>query len=468
MHRYIDKCQKKIIFQRINTEYLRLYHMLLYLADNDEKNDWRKRANEVVKGFINNKVIRERKHTPNLGWYVICIYYRVQYILATNKRIMCLLFVFFVIRFLIYLLLSGYSWNKVSEAFFRESLRRQVFHYLVLKEKKAERPSHFNDDNSHYSIDDHDDLLSVGSTPRPTDFARAAYYSPSGPGSFFPREEEIQNENMDDSARYSPELAYLGDPTDEVSLHYRLFRTFEVTKMSGRICLFQIYFLQMVSGSGNEDRKDEEDQEYVKAALQKEELQIYNASLGFPTSMVRSELVDEFKKILAVNDYEGLLFRMQLFYTPKQMNIFLRNAVREAIKKDIVKGFDFDLLEGSRKPEDDTEFDILKDAVTDEELYREWSKLWEEARTTHAGLRDRYPEAVQRWKDIAAASKAKKAESSSPSKRRSTDMKQFNRPGKPIQPTSPRLSHKQRRNKQNEVLEKMIGIADRGSGGAHI
>jgi hypothetical protein len=384
--------------------------------------------------------------------------------------------------------LSRYSWNDVSEAFFHESLQRQVFHYLVPKENKAERPRQFHDDNSHYSIDDHDDLLSVGSTPRAADGVRAPYCSPSGPSAFFPHE-DIQNENLDDSARFSPELAYLGDAADEISMHYRLFRTFEVTKMSGRICLFQIYFLQMVSGNRDalEDGNTDDDHLHSKITSQKEDLQIYNASLGFPTSMVRSELVDEFKKIVAVNDYEGLLFRMQLLYTPKQLNIFLRNAVRNAIKYDVVKGFDFELLEGSRKPEDPKEFDIthatdhLSDDGTDVQsstkLYREWSKLWKEARTTHQNLHDRYPDYVQRWTNITVESKSKKANDSSPARRQATDNMHRDRSGTHMNPISPKINRKQRRYQNNQVLESIVqngtspaafarstvGIADRFS-----
>jgi hypothetical protein len=42
--------------------------MLLYLADNDPSNNWRKIANDKVLSFIKKPHMRDRKATPNLGW----------------------------------------------------------------------------------------------------------------------------------------------------------------------------------------------------------------------------------------------------------------------------------------------------------------------------------------------------------------------------------------------------------------
>ena len=117
--------------------------------------------------------------------------------------------------------------------FFEESLLRQV-HWFVNESAKSSSKNRFpttpssniqDDDDGSNQPDDHDDLMSVSSL--------------GGAGLTTPRDQSTEPKRVSViEEKYSPELAVLD--TDQISTHYRLFKTFEVTKLSSRIVLFQV------------------------------------------------------------------------------------------------------------------------------------------------------------------------------------------------------------------------------------
>jgi hypothetical protein len=62
-------------------------------------------------------------------------------------------------------------------------------------------------------------------------------------------------------------------------------------------------------------------------------LKLYNASLGRPTAAMRTNYQQEFEAIVNVSNYQEFLDRLGCDYTPEQMTILLRNAVRAACVK---------------------------------------------------------------------------------------------------------------------------------------
>lgn len=62
-------------------------------------------------------------------------------------------------------------------------------------------------------------------------------------------------------------------------------------------------------------------------------LQLYNASLGRPTAAMRSNYHQEFENIVNVSNYKEFLDRLGCNYSPEQMTVLLRNAVRAACAK---------------------------------------------------------------------------------------------------------------------------------------
>jgi hypothetical protein len=62
-------------------------------------------------------------------------------------------------------------------------------------------------------------------------------------------------------------------------------------------------------------------------------LKLYNASLGRPTAAMRTNYQQEFEAIVNVSNYEEFLDRLGCEYTPEQMTVLLRNAVRAACMK---------------------------------------------------------------------------------------------------------------------------------------
>ena len=123
--------------------------------------------------------------------------------------------------------------------FFEESLLRQV-HWFVNESAKSSSKNRFpttpssniqDDDDGSNQPDDHDDLMSVSSL--------------GGAGLTTPRDQSTEPKRVSViEEKYSPELAVLD--TDQISTHYRLFKTFEVTKLSSRIVLFQVSMIYLL------------------------------------------------------------------------------------------------------------------------------------------------------------------------------------------------------------------------------
>jgi hypothetical protein len=79
--------------------YIRLHHMLLYLAERDSA--WRLNANKQIDRFLEKPEYRRKQHVPDLG------------------------------RFLIYLLVADREWSPaLANAFLEESLARQVSWFM--------------------------------------------------------------------------------------------------------------------------------------------------------------------------------------------------------------------------------------------------------------------------------------------------------------------------------------------------
>lgn len=107
--------------------------------------------------------------------------------------------------------------------------------------------------------------------------------------------------------------------------------------------LLQIYFLQsiarkFVNHSGSfppraEIGKETESLSSVNRRNDDIVLKLYNASLGRPTAAMRTNYQQEFEAIVNVSNYQEFLHRLGCDYTPEQMTILLRNAVRAACVK---------------------------------------------------------------------------------------------------------------------------------------
>jgi hypothetical protein len=62
-------------------------------------------------------------------------------------------------------------------------------------------------------------------------------------------------------------------------------------------------------------------------------LRLYHASLGRPTAAMRTNYQQEFTNIVQVSNYKEFLTRLGCHYSPEQMTVLLRNAVRAACAK---------------------------------------------------------------------------------------------------------------------------------------
>jgi hypothetical protein len=62
-------------------------------------------------------------------------------------------------------------------------------------------------------------------------------------------------------------------------------------------------------------------------------LQLYHASLGRPTAAMRNNYRQEYENIVKVSNYRQFLDRLGYTFTPEQVTVLLRNAVRAACAK---------------------------------------------------------------------------------------------------------------------------------------
>lgn len=176
---------------------------------------------------------------------------------------------------------------------------------------------------------------------------------------------------------------------------YRLKHTFECSKRSCQLCMFYLFFLQIIAkkdaggtgiddsreadsdgrergwseGVGEEDEnvslRDEDDihasfrhqqqrdnnNEDYQGSLKHfqhreknaEMLEFYNSSLGRPTRIMGDVVRTAISSILDVDNYWDFLQRIGLtFYSPAMVSVLLRNAVRHAHSEGYIPQFDLE------------------------------------------------------------------------------------------------------------------------------
>ena len=108
-------------------------------------------------------------------------------------------------------------------------------------------------------------------------------------------------------------------------------------------------------------------------------LKVYNSSLGRPTAAMHSSMTEEYSAIMAVSDYEDFFLRANLSYSPSQLTVMLRNAVRRSVRRGYTKGLSLKSLGGQ-------ELEVVTKQVSPEhgtvplldgERQDTWSRTWE-------------------------------------------------------------------------------------------
>ena len=114
---------------------------------------------------------------------------------------------------------------------------------------------------------------------------------------------------------------------------FRLCQTFQCARASYRVLMFQNYFVKAIAC--RRDLVDPSISSRTEALRLRRSrvLELYNRSFGRVTSGMWEGLRNECRSILAVNTYPGLFARIGLEYSPSQMTVLLRNAVRNAYNK---------------------------------------------------------------------------------------------------------------------------------------
>lgn len=110
---------------------------------------------------------------------------------------------------------------------------------------------------------------------------------------------------------------------------WRLYTTFQATLKSLRLVMFQIYFIRSVVGKNASNRHEDS----VDPLLD-----LYNSSLGRPTAAMMNNHHREFAEILKVSNYAQFLARLGCEYSPAQLTVSLRNAIRIGLQDSYFQG----------------------------------------------------------------------------------------------------------------------------------